>query len=343
MKPVPIDQLERRLPTAGRIRIGRTVPARSGKPRPDKLASFRFTSQDKASIEQVAALYGGEKTPWRDHPGQWEVYTPAKMLRVVMPPAPITQAYELWEGGGCIRRCTGRTVQLRTQGPDGGDVVEQDCICWQKGTLECQRKTRLSVILPEVKFLGVWRLDTGSKIASEELPGMVDTFEHLRATRGLPFAELRLVEHVNQVWSVAKGKWMQSRMFVPTLGFDQSPEQLAVAGPPMAALEAGPPTPPKGELVSSGDSWADIGMDPQPKPGDVIEPIAVSAYHPDPSLVAAWKDSLTTTQQNKVLALTREAWQGVELPPTSFEQIPLEVIDLFMERGVDVMERHIRS
>lgn len=334
MKPVPIDQLERRLPTAGRIRIGKTVPGRSGAPRPEKLSTFRFTSQDKAAIEQVAALYGGTVTPWKGHEGQWEVYTPADMVKVVLPPNPLgnTPLYELWDGSGCLRRCDGVTVTMRVGGPDGGDVVEKDCICWANDRLECARKTRLSVILPEVRFLGVWRIDTGSKIASEELPGMVETFQHLYATRGLPYAELRLVRHRVPVVD-AQGRRSQSWAFIPTLGFDQSPEQLAVAGPPMAQLEPGPE--PRGELVSANPDMVTPSVDPD------IEPIAVSAYHPDPDLVLAWKDSLTATQQNKVLRLVRDGWAPVTMPPATFDDIPLEVIDHFMEKGIEGVERRL--
>lgn len=324
MRPTPVDQLERRLPTAGRIRIGRKVPKRGGGERPDKLATFRFTSQDRASIEQVAALYGGEVTPWKDHAGQWEVYTPAKMVRVALPPDPLgnTPIYELWVQGGCQRRCTGVTAMVRVGSPDGGDVVEQECVCARTGTLDCTLKTRLSVILPEVRFLGTWRLDTGSDHASKELPGMVALFQDMAERKGLPYAELRLEERMATVWSARRGTWVQSQVFIPVLGFDQTPEQL-VAGPPMAALPSGPPS--EQVSIAEASTWGE--------PLDV-EPIAVSAYHPDPALVQAWKDGMSTTQQNKALRWVVEHWQGVEMPPQSFDEIPLEVIDFLMERGV---------
>jgi hypothetical protein len=321
MRPTPVDQLERRLPTAGRIRIGRKVTLPSGREAPDKLATFRFTSQDKASIEQVAALYGGDVQPWKDHAGQWEVYTPATMVRVILPPDPLgnTPIYELWAKGGCVRRCTGVKGMMRVSGPEGGDLVEQDCICAERGRLECTLKTRLSVLLPEVRFLGSWRLDTGSEHAAKELPGMVALFQDLHERKGLPFAELRLEERPATVWSPKRRSWVQSSVFIPMLGFDQSLDELA--GPPMGALPPGPPTPPKGEL-----EYVEAEL------VEEEDPIPLKAYNPDPDLVRAWKDNLSTAQQNKALRWVRDNWGAASMPPASFEEIPLEVVDVLMER-----------
>lgn len=329
MKPVPIHELENRLPTAGRVRIGRKVPTRGGGERPDKLATFRFTSEDKASIDQVAGLYGGEVTPWKDHSGQWEVFTPAKMIKVALPPDPLgnTPIYELWSGGGCVRRCTGVKAMVRVGSPDGGDLVEQDCVCFARDQLECQRKTRLSVILPEVRFLGVWRLDTNSEHASVELPGMVSLFQHLSSTKGLQHAELRLQERMATVWSPKRAKWVQSQVFIPVLGFDESVNDMA--GPPIAALPPGPPTPPRG-LSTPEVLTPEVMGNAVQSTGQVL---AIKAYHPDPELVKAWKESLTARQQAKVLQLVRERWDAT-MPPATFEEIPLDVIDQLMEQGI---------
>ena len=68
----------------------------------------------------------------------------------------------------CIRRCDGETCTLTTAGYS--DMV--DCMCAAENKMECVPKTRLNVILPEIKFGGVWLLTTNSWNAAKELPAM---------------------------------------------------------------------------------------------------------------------------------------------------------------------------
>ena len=192
---VPVANLQRRLPTAGRIRTG----VRGAKGAPTAIDTFRFTSADEEAIRQIAATYGGEAKPWQGAPtpGQWEVITTASEIRVVLPPDPLggTPTYELWSGGGCARRCDGVTSAVMQSGPDGGEMVDTDCICSAKGVMECSPHTRLSVILPEVRFAGVWRYESAKSWAvAQELPGMVDLLLSLQdrgLTRGLLAIEAR--------------------------------------------------------------------------------------------------------------------------------------------------------
>src|SRR5690606_27647641 len=109
------------------------------------------------------------------------------------PPDPLggTPIYELWGGKGCERRCDGITASTWQRGPEGPEEVEQDCLCVAEGRLSCDVKTRLSVILPEIRFAGTWRLETKSEMAAEELPGMVDFIRSLQ-DRGLPYATLSI-------------------------------------------------------------------------------------------------------------------------------------------------------
>lgn len=219
---VPVGQIARRIPTAGRIRIGVRVPGRGGM---TSIDTFRFTSQDRAALEQIAGLYGGEVRPWSDPkaaPGQFEVVTEANVIRVALPPDPLggTPSYELWSGGGRVRNCDGVTCEMLVQGADGIELQQCDCICYRKNVLECQLITRLSVLLPEVRFVGVWRIDTRSQNAAEELPGMVDLIRSLQ-DRGIVRGLLR-IESRRQV---VAGQTRQFR--VPVLGIDESVEALA--------------------------------------------------------------------------------------------------------------------
>src|SRR5579875_1118177 len=115
-----ILDLQKRLHEDGRIRIGQQVAMGNGKKRPAKLDRFRFTSQSKRAIETVALLYGGAVQQWADAPmgEQWEVVTEVTEFPVVLGPETISfsQAYELWSGGGCKRRCDGERETI-SDGP----------------------------------------------------------------------------------------------------------------------------------------------------------------------------------------------------------------------------------
>lgn len=234
---VPIQSLQRRLPEAGRLRIG----VRSGRAM-KAIDTWRFTSHDEEAINQVARIYGGEPRPWKDAPtpGQHEVITTAAELHVVLPPEPLGGGpyYEMWSGGGCQRRCDGITCTVTTTGPDGGELAEVECICQAKSALECVPKTRLSVLLPDVKFAGVWRLETSSWNVAHELPPMIELIRSLQE-RGLTRALLAL-EHRR---SVSGG---QTRRFVvPVLRVADSLDAIAAGAARVGAVEAphGDPTP----------------------------------------------------------------------------------------------------
>src|SRR3990167_828405 len=141
--------LEHRPSELGRIRLGEKGP--NGAPR--RLTTFRLTSASKKLLESAAALYGGTVKPWPDAPdeGYWQLHTEASEMDILIPTAlrTVTQAYELWQGGTCERRCDGVTEQV-----SGGP-----CLC-DPNARTCQVTTRVSVMLPKVPGLGVWRLDT---------------------------------------------------------------------------------------------------------------------------------------------------------------------------------------
>lgn len=228
MRPiVPMSDMNRRIPEAGRIRTG----IKSGRAM-KALDTFRFTSSDEAAITEIAAIYGGEPGPWTNERGlpQFEVITEANEIRVILPPDPLqdTPVYELWSRGGCMRRCDGRVCVTPIEGPDGYEMGEVPCVCIASEKLDCKPTTRLNVLLPDIKFGGSWRLETHSWNAAQELPGMVDAIEEMQA-RGLPPALLALERRV----TVSMG---QTRKFVvPMLRMAVSPEQM-VAGASMAQI-----------------------------------------------------------------------------------------------------------
>lgn len=218
-----IIDLQRRLAEAGRIRIGQQIASGNGRKRPEKLTTFRLTSGDRTRIEQAAHLYGGTAQEWEAPAGpQWEVVTAADSLNVIVPPADMSfsQHYELWSGGGCQRRCDGRSESI-SDGP---------CIC-DPDKRECNIHTRLSVMLRDLPGLGVWRIDTSGYYAAVELQGAVEVVQ-LAAGRGqmLP-ARLRLEQRM--VKRVGQGV---RRFAVPVLDVEVSPGQLMSGAQPAPVM-----------------------------------------------------------------------------------------------------------
>ncbi len=229
---MPILTIQRRLREAGRIRLGAQVPTSKGGKRPVKLAAFRFTSQDKASIDRVAQLYGGTAERWAEAPvgEQWQVSTEATALPVIVPPSAMSfsQYMELWSGGGCQRRCDGETELLSDQG----------CICKAEDKDQCKPTTRLSVILRDLDGLGVWRTESHGWYAASELAGVVDVIQAAAQSGRLLPAVLGLEQR--QVKRIGPdGKPQTHNFAVPTLDVRVSYDALTTgAGMPMQALDA---------------------------------------------------------------------------------------------------------
>lgn len=213
MKPiVPIDKLGR-APEQGRIRYGIKAKSASGKEIPKSISRFRFTSPDFVALKQISELYGGSVEPWDREQG--EVITTVKEIGVILPPDPLSQHYELWKGATCVRRCDGETAVIPVNTPDGAELVDSPCVCTAKDQMECKATTRLRVILPEVRFAGVWRLDCKGWHGAQELPSMVSTVEAIQG-RGMYRAYLALEQR-----NKAGKKWI-----VPVLRLDDSVNAL---------------------------------------------------------------------------------------------------------------------
>ncbi|MDQ5975861.1 MAG: hypothetical protein QG661_3070, partial [Actinomycetota bacterium] len=145
--PVPLTQLDRRPPEAGRIRMGEKTDRAMR-----SLDTFRFTSPDQALIQAIAALYGGTVRPWNEPRAkvkqQWQVTITAQEIDVYMPQDGLSIWYEMWAGGGCQRRCDGVECQVPMEtGPGQHELVMTPCICDARQLMECKPYTRLSVII----------------------------------------------------------------------------------------------------------------------------------------------------------------------------------------------------
>lgn len=186
---MPLLDMQRKGQQIGRIRIGQKIATdkkdRNGNVifRPVKLDTFRLTTGSRQSADVAAAVLGGKVQQWER--GQWEVITERDALMVTVPPRDeaISQNYEMWSKGGCIRRCDSQTEQISGKPclcPS--DPLERDRLAKLKTPAACKPITRLSVQIPDLLGLGVWRIDTGSYYAAVELG---DSAELMQAARDM--------------------------------------------------------------------------------------------------------------------------------------------------------------
>lgn len=205
---MPIVTTQRRMAEHGRIRLGQKVTgtSRQGKEytRPEKLDRFRFTSPNKALIEQIAQRYGGEARAW-DNKGkaEFEVISDARSLPVIVVKGGFSQWHEAWSAAGLQHRCDGEKDPSGTY-CDPDDPAHIEAI--QKPT------TRLSVMLSEIESLGVWRMESKGWNAAAELPSMAELAMHVG---DLVPATLSLAER-SAVIDTPKGP-QTSRFVVPVL------------------------------------------------------------------------------------------------------------------------------
>ena len=223
--------IQRRSKELGRIRTGQVTQTGKGKARPTKLETFRFTSHSESLVRKVAELYGGEPREWQPQGGgakQWEVLSDSKRIPILVPPQPVSQAFELWSGGGCQRRCDGERES----------ITDSPCLCGPDPAERlCSPTTRLNVILRDVEGIGLWRLESHGYYAAVELPEVADFL----ARAGISNLPAFLVLEQRTV----KRDGQTRQFMVPGIEVEGiTPAQLLSAEQPaMPALDAGPVTP----------------------------------------------------------------------------------------------------
>lgn len=287
-----IVDLQRRLREIGRIRIGEKVETSSGKSRPAKIDTFRLTSRDQRVIEAASDVWGGDVTMWDDAPDgpQWQVYLATKEIPVVVPPGDMSfsQAYEQWTAGGCKVRCDGRWDHQ-------GDTA---CHC-DPTARACDIHSRLSLILPDVPGLGMWRLDTQSYYAAVELGGVVDLCAAQSAQGVMLPARLRLEQR--SVKRVANGKTQTRKFAIPVLDLDIHPLALSsganavtgeigsgVAGELETPRVLTPVPPPDASLAPTvAEQMAAIETSTRAERSNAAEPIPATGLKPRTAAQAA--------------------------------------------------------
>lgn len=246
---MPILDLQRRLAEVGRIRLGEQVTTRSGKKAPAKLTRFRFTSPSAELIDQAANLYGGTPNDWSAPSGpQREVVTEATSIPVLIPPGDMafSQWYEMWSGGGCQKRC------------DGHFDIQRDRACdCDPDARECKPTTRVSMVLPEMAGVGLWRVETHGFYAATELGATVELLQSLAPGRLVP-GRLRL--DARTVKRTVDGKPQTRNYVVPVLDIEGTMAQIGRGEVPVAIDAARPsltPVPPAAIPETTGLSVAE--------------------------------------------------------------------------------------
>ncbi len=161
------------------VKNGRTITF------PKRRTEWRLTSEDQDILEAAAELYGGTVREWTDAPTeakQWELPTDSDAIDVLVPPValanPISQFFELWSGGGCQRRCNGQVeVMTGERCVCPVDYAERMALA-AKGQA-CSPVTRLSVFLPRLPDIGVWRVEAHGYNAAVELPASAEFLSRL--------------------------------------------------------------------------------------------------------------------------------------------------------------------
>lgn len=247
--PGRIITLQRQVRELGRLRAGLTVPSDKpgGRARPSSSKTWIATSLNRTYIEAAAEVWGGQAEEWQplgNRPKEWRVITDRPVIDAILPPGdPLSQHYEMWSAGGCQRRCDGEREQR----------ADKPCLCraefgddfhTQPVERRCRIHTRLSVFLPELPDIGIWRVETHGYWPSVHITGYVETIKALVGEKVM----VPVTMGIDPKSKVADGKTSHYVEIVVALkdraSFGQilaSPQALAIGGPTDArTIEAGP-------------------------------------------------------------------------------------------------------
>ena len=288
--------IQRRGQQIGRLRIGQQVQAANGRMRPTKLDTFRFTTQSRHAADAIAGLYGGTVRAWNN---EFEVITGQSAIGVTVPPRNqvVSQWYEMWSKGGCQRRCDSQIEQISGKpclcphADDSTDLVAVENAAQERSQLAglnppraCKPITRISVMIPDLPGLGVFRLDTGSYYAAVEIGDAAELLQVAR-DRGV---FLPAVLRIEQRQRVAGG---QTKKYpVPVLEVLSTFRQIT-----SGALEAGgitaqlPPVPGQQPRALTAGATAPAApptavqqaTSPRPKDAQEVANLALETTDPD--------------------------------------------------------------
>lgn len=203
------------------------VENRNGKMIPKAIDKWRFTSPDGTAIKQLAELYGGKAVRWQEPkanpPNQFQVITEANSIDVWLQPGSLDIVYEYWSGNTCRRRCDGYEADFY-----GSSRIRDDCLCNgpkapEKDADLCKAVSRVSLILPNVRFGGMWRLEVKGRTFAHEAPGQIKLIEELQQ-RGMSSCKLTLTHRQKVTHEGTK------QFIVPVFSVDETPVGITQGG-----------------------------------------------------------------------------------------------------------------
>jgi hypothetical protein len=231
---------------SGRIRFGNKKLNDKGKEVPNKLTHPLLTSPDRDLIDAVAATHGTVISAWPGGEGQWQTEVHGDLdILVPVAPEPVSQWWERWSGGGCMRRCDGITDQINDAPCDCDKTADKRA---------CSATTRITVLLPETGDAR-WRIETKSLYAAIELPASLERAQGEKTGEVIP-----------GVLSVEQRPGKKGKVPVPVIRLKSgaavpaAPEQPEGVAPSGGRVE--PPEPDGGS--GSGGSPTLDGVEPEP-------------------------------------------------------------------------------
>jgi hypothetical protein len=192
------------------------------------------------------------------------VYLTAAEIAVIVPPGDMafSQSYEVWSAGGCQVRCDGRWDHI-------GDAA---CHC-DPSDRACDIHTRLSVIVPDLPGIGVWRLETHSYYAAVELGGIVDLCAAQAEQGAMLPARLRIEQRSVKRIDPKAGKVITRRFTVPVLDLDVHPLALGRGAPAVGhELAAGGAVAALPAASTPALPASSSHLTPVPQPDEVLRP-----------------------------------------------------------------------
>ena len=187
----------RRLPRAGKIRLGIMVQGAGGKMYPRATDYF-------VCPEPVQKVYG-------DKPTALTILFPVDDQAVLFP-----QQLKLYKKSGGLW-CAG-DGETAKRWSDAGELVERPCPCDFLESGECGPHATLNFFIDRVPGIGVWQLDTGNKTSIVQLnTGLEQALAAFGGLRGIPFI-LRLEPQETQRWD--EGKRQMVRTTIQALRLD---------------------------------------------------------------------------------------------------------------------------
>jgi hypothetical protein len=301
--PGRIITMQRQVRELGRLRTGYYQG------RPIRSKTWIITSPQRECLDAAAELWGGQVEKWTPHNSrieEWRLVTATDSLDALLPPGdPLTQNNEMWNRGGCVRRCDGETESKSAK----------PCLClaqfgedfFRLGPDQvCKPYSQLNLILPQLPDLGVWRHVTKSYYAAGEIAGMVDM---IKRAVGDPNLVVPVRLRIDQRSKVADGKTTPYPVPVIEIRGASAGQILAGNVPTLAVTDGaarkalGGSTADEQPAIGSGPAEEEDGPEKPGEPLTVDRVLRIARLMKDPDEV------LKLGQRAKKQGLPEDEWK----------------------------------